>query len=49
MATDYLAIPISSVSVEELFSAAGEIITEQRNRLQSDIIKKIMCLQNWII
>jgi len=49
MATDYLAIPISSVSVEELFSAAGEIITDQRNRLQSDIIKKIMCLQNWII
>jgi hypothetical protein len=48
MAADYLTIPISSVSVEELFSDAGEIITEHRNRLDPQIIKKLLCLQNWV-
>ncbi len=48
IAMDYLTIPISSVSVEELFSKAGDVVTDQRNRLDPNIIKKILCLENWI-
>lgn len=48
MASDYLSIQISSVSVEQLFSEAGEIVTKKRNRLNDDTIKELICLDNWI-
>jgi len=48
MARDYLSIPATSVSCEEMFSEAGDIITKKRNNLSSKLIEEIMCLDSWI-
>ncbi|CAB4409531.1 unnamed protein product [Rhizophagus irregularis] len=48
MARNYLAIPATSAPVERLFSESGNLITPERNRLRSDIIRAIMCLKSWL-
>ena len=47
MARDYLAIPATSVPIEQVFSQAGNLITKKRNRLGQQTIKEIMCLNSW--
>ena len=47
MASDYLAIPATSVPVERLFSEAGLLITERRNHLNVDTIRSCVCLDSW--
>jgi hypothetical protein len=39
MARDYLVIPATSAPVERLFSESGNVITSERNRLGSDVIR----------
>ena len=48
MARDYLMIPATSAPVERLFSESGNLITSERNRLGSDVIRAIMCLKSWL-
>ena len=49
MARDYLCVPATSAPVERLFSASGNLITSERNRLGSDVIRAIMCLKSWLM
>lgn len=48
MAKDFLAMPATSVSCEQMFSKAGDIITKKRNNISPTIIEKIMCCDSWL-
>ncbi|CAG8857214.1 22924_t:CDS:1, partial [Gigaspora margarita] len=45
MARDYLSIPTTSAPVEQLFSKSGNVVTSERNKLESGMIQAIMCLK----
>ena len=44
MSTKYLCAPPSTVASERLFSTAGNILTETRNRLSADKLEKLLFL-----
>ncbi|KAL9232140.1 hypothetical protein vseg_007280 [Gypsophila vaccaria] len=44
---DILAIPISSVASESIFSMGGRVVSAHRSRLHANNIEALMCLQNW--
>jgi hypothetical protein len=48
VARDYLAIPGTSVPIEEKFSLADELITTKRNRLLPETINEVTCLNSWL-
>ena len=48
MASDILYVPSTSVPVECLFSQAGNVLTEKRNRFLPDTAKVLMCLKSWL-
>jgi hypothetical protein len=45
MAKDVLAVPVSGVGVERIFSAARQICSYQRNRLGAETIKRLMLVR----
>lgn len=47
MARDHLTIPASSAASERAFSAGGNIITKNRNRLAPGTVRYLMCLRSW--
>ena len=47
MAKDYLAVMASSAPIERQFSIFGNIVTKNRNRMEKEIGRKIMCLRSW--
>ena len=49
MARRYLAIPATSASIERTFSIGSNAITKSRNRLEPDIVKRIVLLNSWKI
>jgi hypothetical protein len=48
MARDYLGIAATSVDCERLFSEAGDMVTDSRNRLSADSIKSSMILSSML-
>ena len=48
MARDYLGIPATSASSEQLFSSGSNLITDKRNSLEDDTIQAHECLKSWI-
>jgi len=48
IARDYLTVQATSVASEQSFSIAGQTITSQRNRLDSDTARASLCLKSWI-
>lgn len=48
IARDVLAIQESTVASESSFSAGGRTISDHRNRLKSDTVKALICLQDWL-
>lgn len=48
IAHDYLSVQATSVASEQAFSIAGQTISPQRNRLESQTARAILCLKSWI-
>ena len=46
LAMQYLSVPASSVPCERVFSKAGNIMTQKRNRLSSMKLKEIIFIQH---
>ncbi|CAN6196024.1 unnamed protein product [Urochloa humidicola] len=49
MARDFLAIPVSTVSSESAFSAAGRILGKDRTSLSPDTLEALICSKDWLI
>jgi hAT family C-terminal dimerisation region len=47
LALDMLSIPMMSAECERVFSSAKHLVTDSRNRLNSDIIEANECLRHW--
>lgn len=47
MAMDILSIPGMSAEIERIFSAAGQMITEERNKLGPDTVKACQLQKHW--
>ncbi|CAH9083978.1 unnamed protein product [Cuscuta europaea] len=48
MAKQVLAMPISTVAVEQEFSAAGNILTDYRTRLSPSSLETLVCFHDWL-
>ena len=48
MARDILSIPLTSVSVERVFSTARDVIPYRRNRLSPTMIEKLLIAKCWL-
>jgi hypothetical protein len=47
MVVDILAIPISTVASESIFSAGGRVIDERRTKLSEDSVETLICGGGW--
>ena len=48
IAQDFLAIPATSVTFEQMFSCAGRIIDDSRASLDVNTIAALICQRNWL-
>ncbi|XP_075092992.1 zinc finger BED domain-containing protein DAYSLEEPER-like isoform X2 [Nicotiana tabacum] len=48
MARNVLAIPISSVAYESVFSTEGRILDQFRSSLTPKLVETLVCLQDWL-
>ena len=49
MAWEFLAIPVSTMSSESAFSAAGRILGKNRTSLAPEILEALICAKDWLI
>jgi hypothetical protein len=49
MARDFLAIPVSTVSSESAFGAAGRILGKNRTFLSPETLEALICAKDWLI
>ncbi|ONM63137.1 Pleiotropic drug resistance ABC transporter family protein [Zea mays] len=49
MARDFLAIPVSTVSSESAFSAAGRVLGKNRTSLSPETLEALVCAKDWLI
>jgi hypothetical protein len=45
---DIFAIPITTVASELSFSISGRVLSEDRSRLNLDILEALKCSQDWL-
>ena len=48
VASDILAVPISTVASESTFSAGGRVIDEYRARLNEESVEVLLCGGDWL-
>jgi hypothetical protein len=49
MARDFLAIPVSTLSSDTAFSAAGRILGKNRTSLSPETLEALVCAKDWLI
>ena len=49
MARNFLAIPMSTVSSESAFSAAGRVLGKNRTSLSPKTLEALVCAKDWLI
>nr|GME07442.1 zinc finger BED domain-containing protein DAYSLEEPER-like [Ipomoea batatas] len=49
VAKDLLAIPVSTVTSESVFSTSGRLVSPHRSRLHLNILEALMCSQSWLL
>ena len=49
MAWEFLAIPVSTMSSESAFSAAGRILGKNRTSLSPETLEALICAKDWLI
>ena len=49
MASDFLSIPISTMSSESVFSAAGRILGKNRTFLSPETLEALVYAKDWLI
>ena len=49
MAWEFLAIPVSTMSSESAFSAAGRILGKNRTSLAPETLDTLICAKDWFI
>ncbi|ONM37672.1 Zinc finger BED domain-containing protein DAYSLEEPER [Zea mays] len=49
MARDFMAIPVSTVSSESAFSAAGRVLGKNRTSLSPETLEALVCAKDWLI
>jgi len=47
IARDVLAIPVTTMASESVFSTSGRIISPHRSRLAPSMVEALMCMQAW--
>jgi hypothetical protein len=47
IARDIMAIPVTTVASESVFSTSGRIITPSHSRLAPNMVEALMCMQAW--
>ncbi len=48
MVWDVLAVPVSTIASESVFSTGGRILDPFRSSLSPDMVQVIFCSQNWL-
>ena len=48
MAINVLLIPTMSANVERLFSSAGLMLSNRRNRMETKLLEALECLKSWL-
>ena len=48
MARNILAVPMSSVALESVFSVGGRVIEPHRASLSPETVKMLLCGSNWV-
>jgi len=49
IARDILAVPISTVASESVFSTGGRVVTPHQSRLHPKTLEGLMCSQSWLL
>lgn len=49
IARDILAVPISTVASESVFSTGGRVVSPHRSRLHPKTLEALMCSQSWLL
>ncbi|XP_026459707.1 zinc finger BED domain-containing protein RICESLEEPER 2-like [Papaver somniferum] len=48
IARDVLAMPVTSVASESMFSDGGTVLTTHRTSLSPDLVQAFLCLSDWL-
>ena len=48
IARDVLAMPMSTVASESVFSVGRHILDEKRSRMTGEIIEMLLCFKDWL-
>ena len=48
IARDLLAVPMSTVASESVFSAGRRVLDEKRSRMTGETVEMLLCFKDWL-